>query len=248
MNNTNDTISLVERKTFNPQDAHQIADGIWWTGFVDSSNNSCCNSYLLLDNREAVLINPGSRCCESHRTIKDKICSLINTGQICHIIVNCDSPDSCASIPLFENLSDRGVRLYAPSGLTESIKHYGCKSPIIGLEDGDSIICESGRTIDYFTIKNVPQVGSGFFFDKQTGTVFSGNLFGNFDHEWNLYAPPDGWESMNPFADISHSKKSYLHALNKIERLLPERICVKNGLIIEEDIDKYFEAARMQVE
>lgn len=248
MNKTNDSISLVERKNFDPQDAHQIADGIWWTGFVDNSSNSCCNPYLLLDNQEAILINPGSRYHESHRMIKDKINSLIDMGQICHIIVSCDSPDSCASIPLFENLADRGVRLYAPSGMTESIGHYGCKSPIIGLEDGDSIICKSGRTIDYFAIKSVPNIGSGFFFDKQTGTIFSGNIFGNFNHEWNLYAPPEGWESMNASSAISHSKKSYLHALNKLERLHPERICVRNGLIIEEDIDKYFEAARMQVE
>jgi len=237
--------SLVERKKYNDKQAHCIAEGIWWIGFRLARGNHSHNPYLLVDASESVLINPGSRADDHFRLVKDKIASLIDPRQIQHIVILHHHPDWCASLPLFEKLVDRNVKIYAPSAIAESIGYYGCKNPIIVLDEGDSIIMRSGRSIDYFDIPNLHGAGLGFLHDSRTGTVFSGNLFGYPDTEWNLYAPAEGWESLIPVdPEPPWSKKAHLCGLNKIERLSPERICPQCGPIIEDDIDKYVDAAR----
>jgi flavorubredoxin len=239
------SISLVERKKYDRDKAHQIASGIWWVGFFDGETNESQNTYLVVDEGEAVLINPGSRVEEHHKTILNKVSTIIDLQQIQHIVVlHCD-PARCASLPLFEKLADRNVRIYAPSQTSNSVKHYGCTQPIIVLDDGDSIIFRSGRTIDYFDTPHLQTHGSGILNDSTTNTTFTWDIFGDINDEWNLFATPRGWEYLRPANQQElGSKKAYLHALNKIERLSPERICPQTGPIIEEDVDKYIAAAR----
>ncbi len=237
--------SLVERKRYDHNRAYCIAEGIWWIGFLPAECINSHNTYLLIDGTEGVLINPGSRADAHCRRVKDKILSLIDPRKIQHIILLHHRPDWCASLPVFEKLVDRNVKIYAPSSAAESVGHYGCKNPVIVLDEGDSIILRSGRSIDYYETPDLHGAGLGFLHDTRTGTIFSGNLFGYPEVEWNLYAPSDGWNHLVPF-DIRPrwSKKAHLCSLNKIERLSTERICPQCGPILEDDIDKYLDAAR----
>lgn len=237
--------SLVERKIYDKKQAHQIARGIWWVGYIDSSIQCSHNPFLLTDGDEAVLINPGSRADEHFRTVRDKVTSLVNPKQIQHIVILHHDPDRCASLPLFEKLADRNVQVYAPTRVVRSIAYYGCKNPVIGLDEGDSVILRSGRVLDYSETPGLPDAGTGLLYDPVTSTVFAGNVFGQLTGEWNLFANPRGWESLTPIeSQTSGSKKALLLALNKIEKLSPERICPHCGPIIEDDVEKYIAAAR----
>jgi flavorubredoxin len=235
----------VERKKYDDRQAHCIGGGIWWIGVRLPHSDNSHNPYLLIDGSEAVLINPGSRADGHFRRVKDKITSLIDPRQIQHVVLLHHHPDWCASLPLVETLVGRNVKIYAPSGVADSIGYYGCKSPIIVLDEGDSVILRSGRSIDYYETPDLHNAGLGFLYDSKTGTILSGNMFGYPDVEWNLYAPAEGWKSLVPGAiEPPWSKKAHLRALNKVERLSPERICPQCGLIIEDDINKYLDAAR----
>lgn len=237
--------SLVERKRYDDKIAHHIAEGIWWVGFVDSDIDGSHNPYAVVDTDEAILINPGSRAEEHYRVVREKLRSIIDTRFLEHIVVLHSDPTWSASLPLFEKLAHRNVRIYAPSGAVKAIACYGCKHPIIGLEEGDSIILRSGRTIDYHAITNLPTAGLGFLHDARSGTIFCGSVFGYLPGDWNLYAPANGWEAMIACeTPATGSKKAHLSALNKIERLSPERICPQCGPILEDDIDKYLATAR----
>jgi flavorubredoxin len=237
--------SLVVRKKYDDEQAHQIAEGIWWVGYFDTNTGSSHNPFLFIDRDEAILINPGSRADDHWRTVRDKVSSLIDPQQIQHIVLLHKDPDRCASLPLFEKAASRDVRIYAPSPATKSIACYGCKNSVIGLDDGDSVILHSGRSLDFYDTPGLPAAGLGLLYDKVTNTVFSGNLFGCLTDEWNLFAGRRGWESLIPFKPpISGSKKAHLQALNKIERLSPERICPQCGPIIDDNIDKYIAATR----
>jgi flavorubredoxin len=237
--------TLVERKKYDGNQAHQMTEGIWWVGYVDPSIDSSHNPFLLIDGDEAVLINPGSRADEHWRTVRDKVTSLIDPKHIQHIVIMHHDPDRCASLPLFEKLADRNVRIYAPSTAAKSITYYGCKNPVVGLDEGDSIILRSGRTLDYYDTPGLPGACLGLLHDSKTATVFLGNLFGCLNEDWNLFAGPRGWETLLPFkASEVGSKKAHLQALNKVERLSPDLICPQCGQIIEDDIDRYIAAAR----
>ena len=237
--------SLVERKKYDEKEAHQIARNIWWVGYIDSRIDCSHNPFLLLDEEEAVLINPGSRADEHFRVVRKKVEGLIDTARIHHIVILHHEPDSCASLPLFEKIADRNVKIYAPSQAVRALAYYGCKNPVIGLDEGDSIILRSGRSFEYFETPGVPAAGLGMLHDSKTSTLFSGNLFGTINDEWNLFASADGWRTLIPFkAKESGSRKAHLKALNKIERLSPERICPQCGPIIDDEIEKYISSAR----
>jgi len=245
METTGGSISLVERKKYDVKTAHQVARGIWWVGYFDPDRQTSHNPFLIQDNDEAVLINPGSRAEKLYHTVSHKVNSIINTRLIQHIVLLHNDPDRCAALPLFEKAVHRDVRIYAPAKMAASIKHYGCKHPIIGLDGGDSIILKSGRTLDYYIIEKLPSIGSGMLHDKQTNTVFCGNIFGHINEDWNLFAPAGGWRQIDhDDPDVQCSKKALMQALNKLEKLSPERICMHHGPIIEEDIEGYISATR----
>lgn len=238
-------ISLVERKNFDDKLAHQVAPGVWWVGYLDADQHHSHNPFLIVDKDDAVLINPGSRAEEHYRLVRDKIASIIPSEQIQHIVVLHNDPERCASLPLFAKLASRDVRLYSPSRLSRSVKHYGCRNGLIGLEDGDSILFDSGRTLDYHDLPNLPCAGSGLLFDGKTHSLFIGSLMDCFSDGWNLFAAPESWERHPaPRSEEKCSRKGLLGTLNKIERLAPERICSHTGPIIEEEIDKFLAAVR----
>ena len=239
------SISLVERKKYDDKLAHQVVPGIWWIGYLEPESQTSHNPYLLVDGREGVLINPGSRADDLYRIVRDKASSVISPEQIQHIVVLHHDPERCASLPLFAKAAGRNVRIYAPARIARSIKHYGCKQPVIALGDGENIILKSGRSLAYHETPQLPCAGSGILYDSLTGTCFSGNLLDCQTKEWNLFAPPNAWDAPAPAkAEEKISKKAFLMALNKIERLSPERICPHCGPIIEEEIDNYLTAAR----
>ena len=238
-------VSLVERKKYDEKTAHRIADGIWWVGFVDTDSRTSHNPFLVVDGTEAVLINPGPRASDRYRLVRDKVASVVSPKQIMHLVSLHYDPERCASLPLFEKIADRNVRLYAPSAIATSTTCYGCKHPVIGLDNGDSIIFRSGRSLEYHDTPGLPTTGTGFLFDGKTKTVFCGNIFGRLQGDWTLYAGQGQWTGLAPCESPTFgSKKAHLLALNKIERLLPERICPQCGPVIEDDIEAYLAAAR----
>lgn len=238
-------ISLVERKKFDDRQVHTVAKDLWWVGFKDNQNTCSHNPYLLADGHESVLINPGSRAEKHFHLVRDKIASLVDTSSIEHIIVMHHDPERCASLSLFEKLSDRNVRIYAPANVARSIKYYGCHHPVISLDGGDSIIFKSGRTLTFYETPHLNLAGSGMIYDEKTGTLFTGNLFKCPSDDWELYAKADGWDNITLYhPDNIISRKAFHQTLNKIDRLSPLRICPHRGQIIEENIDKFLAAAR----
>jgi len=238
-------VSLVERKKFDNSQPHQIARGIWWVGFYDDIIHNSHNPFLLVDQDEAILINPGSGASDHFKIVSKKVASIIDPTRIQHIVVNHHDPDCCGSLKEFEKMANRNVSIYAPSDIAPTIRYYGCKNPVISLDRGDSIIMKSGRTIDFFATPDLPHTGSGFFYDETTGTVFVGNIMGSPSDDWNLFAEAGSWDRLTPCRlEGWGSKKALLLALNKIERLSPERICPQQGPIMEEHVDRYIAAAR----
>ena len=239
------TISLVERKKFDDRQAHAVAGDVWWVGYKDASESCSHNPYLIIDGHEAMLINPGTRSDRHHQIILNKISALIAPSAIEHIVLLDHDPERCASLPLFEKMADRNVRVYAPAAVACSIKHYGCHHPVIALDAGDSIIMKSGRTITFYDTPKMTFAGSGMLHDQKSGTLFTGNIFNCPTDEWDLYAAATGWDDIKLYSRGCHgSGKAFHQTLNKIERLSPQRLCPHRGPIIEENIDKFIKSAR----
>jgi two-component system cell cycle response regulator len=237
--------TLVERRKYDTKLPQQIAPNLWWVGYADTANGFLQNPYLLLDNEEAVLINPGSRADGHHRIILDKIRSVIDLKKITHLIVQGSAPDLCASMPLFEKAVGKEAQIYAPRAAFDQIRYFGSKREPIPLDDGDSIIFNSRRTLDFYFPATTDKTGANLIFDRTTRTLFSGNLLCTCNGDGELFA---GRFDQNTFSGCDRtcyqSKRELWQTLNKIEMLAPDRICPQHGPIFEEDLDKYLAAAR----
>ena len=244
METSTDPFSLVERKEYDERKSHQVAEGIWWIGFRDRQSKESHNPYLIVEGNEAALINPGSYAREHHQIVLEKLTAIIDPAQIQHIIVQHHDPQWCAATPHFEKLADRHVRIYAPSAIVKCLQCYGCKNVIIALDEGDSIIMGSGRAITYHDTPDLPLSGSGFFYDFLTGTVFSGDILRCALDQWRLFAPAGHGTFLSPDGEKRASKKAFLHALNKMERLSLQRICPQYGPIMEDDLEEPLAALR----
>lgn len=245
MNKSATSFSLVERRKFEVDSAHQIAPDIWWIGFLEPETGEAHNPFLIIDNDEALLLNPGTAKESCRRLIEKKIASITTLSKINHIVLLHNDPERCASVAHFEKVANRNVKIYAPADVSDAVQHYGCKTPIISLDGGDGIIFGSGRTIDYYSTPNISSAGSGIIHDQASGTVFCGSLFGESSEQWNLFASSEAWQNISKrkFSE-GCSKKAFLKAINKIEKLSPERICPHKGPIIEEEIVQYLNSAR----
>ncbi len=83
--------------------AIKITEDIWWIGFADFEAGFSNNPYLLIDNDEAVLFDPGPGHPIFRDIILQKIQQVIDPKKIKYIVVHHADPDLCGLIPFIED-------------------------------------------------------------------------------------------------------------------------------------------------
>ena len=166
----------------------EIADGVYWVGFVDESAGLHCNPYLIEDNGEAVLIDGGSR--NDFDTVMLKI---MRTGtdprNIKRLIYQHYDPDLCGNIPHMEALIDnKNLKILSHKENNIFINYYSTKSPKECIEDlGYEFNFASGRKLIFIRIPYSHSCGSFVTYDTKTKALFSSDLFGSNDANWDLF-------------------------------------------------------------
>lgn len=170
----------------------EIAEGIYWIGYSNEGANLHCNPYIIIDGEEAVLLDGGSR--DDFSIVMLKILRLgVNPKNIKALIYHHNDPDLCSSIPQFEAMIDSDdlgiisdktehlfIRYYSSSELTKS------KRVCID-EIGYEYKFSSGRILKFISTPYVHNPGSFMTFDPKTNTLFTSDIFGSYEKEWNLY-------------------------------------------------------------
>jgi flavorubredoxin len=113
------------------QDCIEIANSIFWVG-SEMSDGLQCNPYLILDDQEAVLIDPGSVL--DFDAVYNNIVSLTGLENIKYVVLSHQDPDLCASMPLFER---RGLKAKIVTHWRASVlhKYYGMASEFYLVND-----------------------------------------------------------------------------------------------------------------
>jgi len=167
----------------------EIANGIYWVGFADKNAGLHCNPYLIADNGEAVLIDGGSR--NDFDTVMLKI---MRTGtdprNIKRLIYQHYDPDLCGNIPHMEALiNNKDLKILSHKENNIFIKYYSAKSPKECIEDsGYEYNFTSGRKLIFIRTPYSHSPGSFVTYDTKTKVLFSGDLFGSYDANWNLFS------------------------------------------------------------
>lgn len=243
---------MIENKEYDFTKPLQIAEDVYWCGFVDEESKLHCNPYLIIDNDEAVVIDGGSRPDFSEVMLK-----ILRTGvkpsQIYRLIYHHYDPDLCGSIPHFEEVIDnKDLSIITDSDSAVFIKYYSVSSPFQIIKKLNyQWSFSSGRTLNFIPLPYVHTAGTFVTFDDKTKTLFSSDLFGSYDSTWEFYLNIEE-ECRNCTMETCVLNKSYcpikgiikFHkivmpcnkalkmALKKVKSLPFERIASQHGNII----------------
>ena len=167
----------------------EIADGVYWVGFADKNAGLHCNPYLIVDDGEAVLIDSGSR--NDFGTVMLKI---MRTGtdprNIKRLIYQHYDPDLCGNIPHMEALiNNKELKILSHKENNVFIDYYSTKSQKECIEDlGYVYRFTSGRELTFIRTPYSHSGGSFVTYDTKTKVLFSSDLYGSYDADWNLYS------------------------------------------------------------
>ena len=232
-------------KEINYEDAIAITRDIYWVGFCDKHTKLHCNPYLIVDDDESILIDPGS--IPDFPQIMRKVIDVTNPSHIKYVIAHHQDPDVCGNLPVTEDIIARDdLSIIANRDTVRLIRHMGLKSKFYQPDDyNDALILSGGRRLEFMDTPYLHSPGALVTYDTKTKTLFSSDIFGGVSKEWSLFPDSDGFlEGMKAFHQIYMPTNEILRTtLEKIEarweidRILPQHGCVLEG----DNIAKAFE-------
>lgn len=227
--------------------AIQVADDIWWVGFADYEAGFSNNPYLLVDDGEAVLFDPGPGHPVFRDVILRKIRQVTTPASIRYVIVHHQDPDLCGLIPYLENLLHPDAVIVTHPRAALFLPYYGIRKSVLPVGDEDVIELQSGRRLTVYHAPYVHFSGNTLTYDERTRSVFSADIFAVFNRDWDLYADETYIPLVKSFLNhYTDNKEAILYAHDLMQRLDIDRVLPQHGGIIEgEDaIEKFLAALR----
>ncbi len=227
----------------------EVADNIFWLGFPDFEAGFSNNPYLLYERNESVLFDPGP----GHPLFRDillqkieKICKLTD---IRYIIVHHSDPDLCGAIPYVENHFHPGLLILSHSRTNLFLPYYGIRKPLVSIEDGDTLLLNQKRKIQFVHTPYVHFVGSIMSYDEQTESLFSSDIFAVLEKDWKLHATKDYLiKAKNFLESYVEGKESIMYTYQAFKKLKIKRILPQHGSIIPEELVNDFIELLPQIE
>jgi len=229
----------------NYEDPCPVTRDIYWVGFCDNKTKLHCNPYLLLDDAEAILIDPGS--LPDFPKIMRKVIDLVDPSEISHVIAQHQDPDVCGNLPITEDVIDRSdLKIVANQHTVRLIRHIGLRSAYYPMDEHNhELTLKSGRRLEFMHTPYLHSPGAIVTYDTKTKSLFSSDIFGGVSSEWELYPTSDTFlEGMKTFHEIYMPSNAILKGtLEKIEarweidRILPQHGCILEGDNIKKSFD-----------
>lgn len=216
---------------------NRLADRMITEGFYPVGENSDCNAYLLMENGNGILIDPGP--VAGFEAVFEDVLKIIPLERITHVIVQHPGPECCASLPLWEQKGLQAV--VVTHGVTaRGLRHFGVTSDVYLLdEEGYELILPSGRKLQFFVPPYIFLSGIVITYDERTSTLFSGNLFTPFMKRQQESLVEEGHEGQYlPYGEWMHS------LMNKLLRSDINRLAPRTGKIVDEEIESFIGTLR----
>lgn len=221
----------------------EIADGIYLVGTTNKKGEIECNPYLIIDNDEAVLIDPGSVL--DFTQVFENVSSLVSPDKVKLIVAHHQDPDLCSSIPLFyRNGITPPVALHWRTSVL--IRCYGISNQLYVVNENQwSWKFSSGRILRFIPAPYCHFAGSIMTYDEKTRTVFSGDLFGTLVFPDHIYADESYKDGMYAFHEhYMPSHEVLMPVMDSLLRIPVERIAPQHGCIIKDNIESFIAGLR----
>jgi len=218
----------------------EIAEDIFWIGYVVPNDPFQCHVYLVRNGEESVLIDPGSMI--TFPVVLEKLFQVTPLRNIKYIILHHQDPDIVGCYSTLESIFPKGERFIVTHWRTETLlKHYQWKTPFYLINEHDWKLKAGDREFEFVFTPYAHFPGAFCTFDKKTKTLFSSDIFGAISDKFLLFAEDD--EDYYKGVELFH--KHYMpsrlilnYVLDRIEEKSPELIAPQHGSIIKKDMIK----------
>ncbi|MGL4369631.1 MAG: diguanylate cyclase, partial [Spirochaetota bacterium] len=222
------------------KDPVEIAPGIFR---IVSGTSPGCTTYLIIDNEQGILIDPGSVL--DFNGVSGKVRSLIAFAKITHIILHNHDADCCSSVPLFEQA---GVAAKTAFHWRTSriVRHFGISSAgYIVNEHSFMLSLASGRVLYFIPTPYLHCAGSIATYDEKSKILFSGSLFGSFRQSPDAWADAAYTEAMKSFHEHYMPSNDIIRpAMDRFLEMNIGMIAPQHGPVIRENIRENIAALR----
>ncbi len=218
----------------------EIAENIFWVGYVIPDDPFQCHVYLIKNGDESILIDPGSMI--TFPVSLEKITSILPLRDIKYIIMHHQDPDIVSCYSTLETLFPKGERYIVTHWRTQMLlKHYQWKTPFYLVDGNDWKLKAGERELEFIFTPYAHFPGAICTYDKKSKTVFSSDLFGGLTPEFELFAKSA--DEYFEYAKLFHkhyipSKSILNYAIDKVESKDISLIAPQHGSIVKKEIIK----------
>jgi flavorubredoxin len=207
---------------------------IYWVGFYDEEASLHCNPYLLIDDEDVVLIDPGT--IPHFAIVMRKVIDLVDPGAVNYIVAQHQDPDVCGNLAVVEDVvGNRDLKVVAHTNTIRLIRHYGIRSDFYPVELKDyTLTLKSGRKLTFIFTPYLHSPGAIVTYDEKTRTLFTSDLFGGMSKNWSLFAGSGYLEAIDAFHRVYMPSNAVLRpVIEKLSKMKIDRILPQHGSIIE---------------
>jgi flavorubredoxin len=212
-----------------------ITRDIYWVGFYDEQASLHCNPYLMIDEDEAILFDPGS--IPHFPIVMRKVIDLVRPETIRYIVASHQDPDVCGNLPVLEDVIGPGsLKILAHMNTIRLIRHYGVRSELVAVDRMDyRLSLASGRILDFIFTPFLHSPGAIATFDRKTRSLFTSDIFGAISTEnWSLFARGDFLTPMTVWHQTYMSSgRALADCMARFAALEPMRILPQHGSVLE---------------
>ncbi len=122
------------------------------------------------------------------------------------------------------------------------LPYYGTGFKMVPVKDGDIIVLGSNRNLQVIQTPYVHAAGSMMLYDRETGTLFSQDLFGAFSVDFELFADADYIGRAINFATVYFgSREALRNTISKLRDFDIKTICPQHGSVIKQYVKTYLD-------
>jgi len=214
---------------------------IYWMG-IEEESAFRCNVYLIEDNNEFILVDPGSRLY--HQELKDRVSKITDIKNISALILCHQDPDVAASMIDWLDIN-KDITVITSARTNVLLPYYGKKDyNFFDISENQFYEFKSGNRLKFIEAPFLHFPGAFTTLDLASNMLFSGDIFAALDIDWNLVV--NDFEAHKQNLDLFHidymsSNIAARGFVRKVEHEKIDAILPQHGSIIDnKDVDKAF--------
>ncbi len=183
----------------------QIADRIWWVGVMRPGDTFQCHAYLVVSDRGAVLIDPGSMV--TIRAVLERVEQVVPLADVHWIVCHHSDPDIAGCLPYLRTaLPADDLQVLTEWRAETLLQHYDAGIPFYRVEDhGWTLPLDDVRSLRFVLTPYLHFPGAMCSYEPSTGVLFTSDIFGGFTNGGRLFA-----QDMSYFDDVRPFHEHYM--------------------------------------